>query len=101
MQFAHFSQVFPRAGETAAERYELLWRELQLCDALGFDYGFASVHHFSHLRPSAAAFTVAAAERTRNLRVGPFGYSVALFDPLRIVEEVAMLDNLVHGRLEV
>jgi alkanesulfonate monooxygenase SsuD/methylene tetrahydromethanopterin reductase-like flavin-dependent oxidoreductase (luciferase family) len=101
MRFAHFSQIFPRAGETAAERYEQLWRELQLCDELGFDYAFASVHHFSHLRPQAAAFTVAAAERTQRLRVGPFGYSVALYDPIRIVEEVAVLDNLAHGRLEI
>jgi alkanesulfonate monooxygenase SsuD/methylene tetrahydromethanopterin reductase-like flavin-dependent oxidoreductase (luciferase family) len=101
MEFAHFSQIFPRSGETAAERYEQMWRELQLCDELGFDYAFASVHHFSHLRPSAVAFAVAAAERTKRLRVGPFGYSVALYDPMRIVEEVALVDNLVHGRLEV
>lgn len=101
MQFAHFSQVFPRAGETAADRYEQMWRELQLCDELGFDFGFASIHGFSHLRPSAAAFSIAAAERTRRLRVGPFGYTVALYDPIQIVEEVALLDNMTHGRLEV
>ena len=35
MKFAHFCQVFPRKGETTAERYEQLWRELQLCDEVG------------------------------------------------------------------
>jgi hypothetical protein len=28
-------------------RYEQLWRELELCDTLGFDYGFCVEHHFT------------------------------------------------------
>src|SRR5881227_3201213 len=31
---------------TPHRRYEELWRELQLCDELGFDYGFCVEHHF-------------------------------------------------------
>ena len=31
---------------TPAQRYEQLWRELQLADELGFDYGFSVEHHF-------------------------------------------------------
>ncbi len=101
MQFAHFAQIFPRPGQSAAERYEQLWRELELCDELGFEYGFASVHHLSHLRPPAAAYCTAAAARTRRMRIGPMGYTPALHDPLRVVEEMAVLDNILGGRLEV
>ena len=101
MQFAHFAQIFPRPGQSAGERYEQLWRELELCDELGFDYGFASVHHLSHLRPPAAAYCTAAAARTRRMRIGPMGYTPALHDPLRVVEEMAVLDNILGGRLEV
>lgn len=101
MEFGHFEQIFPRPGETAAERYSQLWRELELCDRIGFDYAFASIHHLSHLRPPATVFCTMAAERTKNLRIGPMGYTVALHDPLRIVEEVAVLDNVTGGRLEV
>ena len=101
MKFAHFTQTFPRPGETAAERVELIWRELELADEVNFDYGFASIHHFSRLRPNASAFCTAAAARTRRIRVGAMGYTVPLYDPIRIVEEVAVLDNITHGRLEV
>ncbi len=47
MKFASFSHVWNKPGLTAAERYEQLWRELELCDELGFDYGFAVEPHFS------------------------------------------------------
>ena len=33
-------------GLTPHQRYEELWRELELCDALGFDYAFCVEHHF-------------------------------------------------------
>ena len=101
MKFAHLSQVFDREGETAAERYEQLWREIQLCEEVDFDYAFASIHHFSHLRPQATVFCTGAAARTSRIRVGPMGYTAALYDPMRIVEEVTVLDNATQGRLEV
>ena len=101
MKFAHFTQTLPRPGETAVERYDQLWRELALADELDFDFAFASVHHFSRLRPTAAMFCTGAAAHTRRLRIGPMGYTVSLYDPIRIVEEVALLDNITHGRLEV
>jgi alkanesulfonate monooxygenase SsuD/methylene tetrahydromethanopterin reductase-like flavin-dependent oxidoreductase (luciferase family) len=101
MRFAHFTQVFPRANEPAADRYAQLWRELEVCDEVGFDFAFASIHHFHHLRPQSTVFSVAAAAHTRRMRVGPMGYTVPLYEPVRIVEEVAVLDNVVNGRLEV
>lgn len=101
MKFAHFTQTLPRPGETAVDRYDQLWRELELADEVDFDFGFASVHHFSRLRPTSSMYCTGGATRTRRLRLGPMGYSVALYDPIRIVEEVALLDSVTNGRLEV
>jgi alkanesulfonate monooxygenase SsuD/methylene tetrahydromethanopterin reductase-like flavin-dependent oxidoreductase (luciferase family) len=104
MKFAHFSHVWNRPGMTAAQRYELLWRELELCDELGYDYGFAVEHHFSpeeSWMASPAIYCAGAAQHTKRMRIGPMGYIVALYDPLRIVEEAAMLDNVLNGRLEL
>ena len=42
-----------------------------------------------------------AAARTRRIRLGPLVYLLPLYDPLRLIEEVAMLDQLSGGRLEL
>ena len=46
MKFAHFSHVWCKPGMTPHQRYEELWRELQLCDELDYDYAFCVEHHF-------------------------------------------------------
>ena len=104
MKFGHFSHVWNRPGMTPAERYKQLWRELALVDQLGFDYGFAVEHHFSpheSWMPCPTVYCTGAAANTRRLRLGPMGYIVPLYDPLRIVEEAAVLDNVLEGRLEL
>jgi len=58
---------------TPHQRYEELWRELQVCDGLDYDYSFCVEHHF---RPdeswisSPSVYIVGAAARTRKIRVG-------------------------------
>ncbi|MBX5493615.1 MAG: LLM class flavin-dependent oxidoreductase [Chloroflexi bacterium] len=104
MRFAHFSHVWSKPGMTPAQRYQQLWRELAACDELGFDYGFCVEHHFSpheSWMPSPSIYCAAAATYTRRLRIGPMGYIVPLYDPLRIVEDAAVLDNVLDGRLEL
>jgi len=104
VKFAHFSHVWAKPGMTAHQRYEELWRELQLCDELGFDYSFCVEHHF---RPdeswvsSPSLYVVGAAARTRRMRIGPMGYVVPLYHPLRLAEEIALVDQIVGGRMEL
>ncbi len=104
MKFAHFSHVWNKPGMNAAERYAQLWRELALSDELGFDYGFCVEHHFNpneSWMPSPSIYCAAAATHTRRLRVGTMGNVVPLYDPLRIAEDAAVLDNLANGRFEL
>ena len=103
MKFAHFSHVWGKPNMTAHERYEQLWRELALCDDLGFDYSFCVEHHF---RPdeswmsSPALYAVAGGARTKRLRVGAMGFVVPLHHPLRLAEEIAIVDQMLGGRFE-
>jgi alkanesulfonate monooxygenase SsuD/methylene tetrahydromethanopterin reductase-like flavin-dependent oxidoreductase (luciferase family) len=104
MKFAHFAHVWGKPGMTPGERYQQLWRELELADRLGFDYGFCVEHHF---RPdeswmsSPSLYTVGAGARTRRIRLGGMGNIVPLHNPLRLVEELAITDQMLDGRLEI
>lgn len=104
MKFAHFSHVWAKPGMTPHERYEQLWRELALCDRLGFDYGFCVEHHF---RPdeswmsSPSLYAAGGAQHTKRMRLGPMGYIVPLYHPLRLAEEIALVDQMLGGRMEL
>jgi alkanesulfonate monooxygenase SsuD/methylene tetrahydromethanopterin reductase-like flavin-dependent oxidoreductase (luciferase family) len=103
MKFAHFSHVWGKPGMTAHQRYDQLWRELELCDQFGFDFSFCVEHHF---RPdeswmsSPSLYAVAGGMRTKRLRVGAMGYVVPLHHPLRLAEEIAIVDQMLGGRFE-
>jgi alkanesulfonate monooxygenase SsuD/methylene tetrahydromethanopterin reductase-like flavin-dependent oxidoreductase (luciferase family) len=43
----------------------------------------------------------AVAQRTTTLQLGALVYLLPFYHPIRIAEEIAMLDNLTNGRLEV
>ena len=81
------------------DRLELLER----ADSAGFFCYHVAEHHGTPLgmAPSPALFLAAAAQRTRRIRLGPLVYLLPLYDPLRLIEEVGMLDHLSGGRLEL
>jgi alkanesulfonate monooxygenase SsuD/methylene tetrahydromethanopterin reductase-like flavin-dependent oxidoreductase (luciferase family) len=83
--------------------YEERLRLLEAADAAGFFGYHLAEHHATPLgmAPSPALFLTAAAQRTRRIRLGPLVYLLPLYDPLRLIEEVCMLDHLSNGRLEL
>ena len=52
-------------------------------------------------RPVPGIFLAAATQRTRRIRLGPCVYCLPLYDPLRLIEEVCMLDHLSRGPLRL
>ncbi len=72
-------------------------------DTMGF-YGLhLAEHHCTPLNtvPVPGVYMGALARLTKNLRFGPLVYLLPLYSPLRLIEEIAMLDHLSRGRLEV
>lgn len=69
--------------------------------------GFAGYHLAEHhstplgLAASPSVFLASAIARTRTLRLGPLVYVLPLYHPLRLYEEICMLDHLSGGRLMV
>ena len=100
MLFSHFSHVWGKAGMTAGQRYDQLWRELKLCDELGFDHSFCVEHHFRHDESWMAApmlYAVAAGVQTKRIRPGSMGAIVPLHHPVRLVEEIAIADQMIRA----
>ena len=83
--------------------YEARLKLIEAYDAAGFYAYHLAEHHFTPLgmAPSPSIFLSAVAQRTRRLRFGPLVYALPLHYPLRLVEEICMLDQLSAGRLEI
>ena len=85
------------AVQTYAEHLDA-WEEL---DKLGFDGVGFNEHHTSPygLMNSPNLMASAAAQRTKNLKLLIYGNLLPIHQPLRLAEELAMLDCLSNGRL--
>jgi alkanesulfonate monooxygenase SsuD/methylene tetrahydromethanopterin reductase-like flavin-dependent oxidoreductase (luciferase family) len=53
------------------------------------------------MAPSPSVFLAAVAQRTTRLRFGPMIYAAPLYHPLRLLQEICMLDQMSAGRLEM
>src|SRR5262249_49788130 len=53
------------------------------------------------MAPSPSVFLAAVAQRTRRLRFGTMVFALPLHHPLRLIEEICMLDHLSGGRLDI
>lgn len=85
------------AVETYAEHLDA-WEEL---DRLGFDGVGFNEHHTSPygLMNSPNLLAAAATQRTKRLRLHIYGNLLPLHEPLRLAEELAMLDCMSNGRV--
>jgi len=72
----------------------------KLVDEIGFDTAWFAEHHFSNysLCPSPLMMASAAARETKRVRLGPAVVVAPLYNPIRVAEEVALLDQLSEGR---
>ena len=83
--------------------YEQRLQVIEAFDRCGFYAYHVAEHHFTPLgmAPSPSVFLSAIAQRTRRLRFGTFVYALPAHHPLRVLEEICMLDHMSGGRLEI
>ncbi|HZL54354.1 MAG TPA: LLM class flavin-dependent oxidoreductase, partial [Solirubrobacteraceae bacterium] len=104
-RFASPSLTFPNGYFDPARGVELYHRyldELEYADQLGFDGIAVNEHHQSAygLMPSPNIMAAALARRTSNAKLMVLGNAIGIReDPLRVAEEIAMLDHLSRGRV--
>lgn len=92
-----------RAPGSLGELYESRLKLIELADQAGF-YGYhVAEHHGTPLgmAPSPSVFLSAVAQRTTRIRFSPMAYLLPMYHPIRLIEEVCMLDHLSQGRVEL
>ena len=102
MQFGVFDHL-DRNDLSLADYYESRLKIIESYDRFGFYAYHVAEHHFTPLgmAPSPSVFLSAIAQRTERLRFGTFVYALPLHHPLRVLEEICMLDHMSGGRLEL
>ncbi len=102
MEFGIFDHL-DRTGTSLADYYEDRLKIIEAYERAGFYGYYVAEHHSTPLgmAPSPNVFLSAVAQRTRRLRFGPLVYALPLHQPLRLIEEICMLDHLSGGRMEL
>jgi alkanesulfonate monooxygenase SsuD/methylene tetrahydromethanopterin reductase-like flavin-dependent oxidoreductase (luciferase family) len=76
--------------------------EIQAADALGYDTAWVAEHHFSNqygIMPDVFTYMGYLAAQTSRIRLGTAVVTVPLYDPVRVVENLAFVDILSGGRV--
>jgi alkanesulfonate monooxygenase SsuD/methylene tetrahydromethanopterin reductase-like flavin-dependent oxidoreductase (luciferase family) len=85
------------------DKYEQRLKMVEFADRAGF-WGYHLAEHT--LRPlggspSPNVFLAAVAQRTQRLHLGPLVYILTAYHPVRLLQEICMLDHLSHGRSQM
>jgi alkanesulfonate monooxygenase SsuD/methylene tetrahydromethanopterin reductase-like flavin-dependent oxidoreductase (luciferase family) len=95
--------VFQNTGRALSD-HQIYLNELALADMaepLGFDSIWSVEHHFTDytMCPDVVQFLSYMAGRTKHVRLGSMVVVLPWHDPMRVAEQVSMLDHLSGGRM--
>jgi alkanesulfonate monooxygenase SsuD/methylene tetrahydromethanopterin reductase-like flavin-dependent oxidoreductase (luciferase family) len=102
MNFGVFDHL-DASGAPLGELYENRLKLIEAYDRAGL-YGYHLAEHHSTplgMAASPGIFLSAVAQRTSTIRFGPLVYLLPFYHPIRLIEEVAMLDQLSGGRFQL
>jgi hypothetical protein len=102
MEFGIFDHV-DASGVPLQQFYDERLKVVEAYDRAGFYCYHVAEHHATPLglAASPAVYLAGVAQRTKQLRFGPLVYTLPLYHPLRITEEICMLDQMSSGRMQV
>jgi len=97
-----FTRLLDKAP--AKERYRLATEQIQHAERCGFDSAWIAQHHFHEAEgglPAPLLFLAHVAAHTCTIRLGTAIITLPMENALRVAEDVAVLDLLANGRLEI
>ena len=102
MRFGIFDHV-DRGDEPLIDFYETRLKLAEKYDQAGFYAYHTAEHHATTLgmASSPSVFMSAVAQRTNHLKFGPLVYCLPQYHPIRLFEEICMLDQMSGGRFQL
>lgn len=99
MKFGVFDHL-DCSGVALQEHYENRLKMVEAYDRCGIHAYHVAEHHGTPLgyATSPSVYLSAVAQRTQRIRLGSLIYILPLYHPLRLIDEICMLDNLSNGR---
>lgn len=103
MKVGLFDHLERSEDRTLATQFDERLEFAAAADEAGFYCLHTAEHHSSRLNmvPEPGVWLGAVARATKQMRLGPLVYLLTLYSPLRLAEEICMLDHLSKGRLEL
>ncbi|MCY4530437.1 MAG: LLM class flavin-dependent oxidoreductase [Chloroflexi bacterium] len=107
MKFAAFTTVAGSAGEAAnaEQMIDNIRQQTVLAEELGYEAMWLGEHHFGPYGvgdlPNPILLGADLAARTSRIRIGQMANIAPWWHPIRLAEDLAMLDNMTGGRVEV
>jgi alkanesulfonate monooxygenase SsuD/methylene tetrahydromethanopterin reductase-like flavin-dependent oxidoreductase (luciferase family) len=85
-----------------AEVYDEHIRHVQQAEQLGYKYYFIIEHQTASVSHMTAptVYLTAVAQHTSSIRFGPMIFPLPFYHPIRLAQDVAMLDHLSRGRVD-
>ncbi len=93
----HASEPYPHRDVHAR-----VTAEIEAADRLGYDTAWVAEHHFSNqygIMPDVFTYMGYLAARTSRIRLGTAVVTLPLYEPIRVVENMAFVDILSGGRV--
>ena len=93
----------PDFGTPVEELYAAAIDQCEWADSLGFEAVHVAEHHGTEdgYLPSPLVFCAAVAARTKRLRLEPSALLLTLHHPIRLAEDLAVLDIISGGRVAI
>lgn len=96
-------QVDPLLDTEDHAVYQQRLDDLSCADDLGFNIAFVAERHYlrTYRCQASSVWIGAASQRTKSMRLGVLAHTLPITPPVRLAEEIALLDQLTNGRIEV
>lgn len=89
------------SGDAAVRSMQTTFDQFRCADEFGFDWVTVAEHHYSafSLTPNPMVMAGALSQIVRRAKIAVLGPTLPILNPVRVAEELAMLDTMSGGRL--